>query len=175
MADKKKYFEYFLDKLYTMKGEDNDLSILKVLKLLFFTTAVDTEHGGTNILIDDIFTNFSAMPYGHVESDIYDKRDELDNFIVDTKKTERKGIVDHQGLDGHKTRAIDDALRMLGQKNNEIFDESAFSLVELSHQYDSWIMNYNKAKSQGIFSHPIDAEKIKTEDKFYKLNSFEIF
>lgn len=47
--------------------EDNDLSILKVMKLLFFVSGVDKENH-----LFDVFDRFQAWQYGHVEADIYD-------------------------------------------------------------------------------------------------------
>ena len=177
MAEKKEYFEYFLNKLYEKQGENNDLSILKTLKLLFFTTAVDSgnEEGKSNVLIDQVFTDYKAMPYGHVESGVYSSRNTLNYFKIDSKGTRLLKTYEPEGLESTKTRAIDNALECLETKNSNIFNESAFDLVELSHHYDSWKINYNKAKAEGTYSHSISSEEIKKEDKYFKLNSFEIF
>mgnify|MGYP003610257323 CR=1 FL=1 len=50
--------------------EENDLSILKVLKILFFVSAVGADSKGDGLL--NIFDNWVAMPYGHVEKDVFD-------------------------------------------------------------------------------------------------------
>ena len=70
-------FEYVLYKLNEWykdnNGEkENDLSILKVMKLLFFVSGVDTvEH------LFGIFNRFQAWQYGHVEADLYSRYSEL--------------------------------------------------------------------------------------------------
>ena len=64
-------FEYILYKLNEWYKEnnptqENDLSILKAMKLLFFVSVVDTEK---HLL--STFDNFQAWQYGHVEADVY--------------------------------------------------------------------------------------------------------
>jgi len=66
--------------------KDNDLSMLKVLKLHFFVCAVDTTKNKEAPLLD--LFSFTAMPYGHVCKEIYDyirRKGEFDNFILSNK------------------------------------------------------------------------------------------
>jgi len=72
MDNKIDAFEYLVYQLQMWhekesESNQNDLSVLKVLKLLFFVSAVDTKQDSENTLLDKVFTNFVAMPYGHVE------------------------------------------------------------------------------------------------------------
>src|SRR5690606_17938390 len=57
----------------------NDLSKLKVIKLHFFACSTDKESLR-------IFDQFYAMPFGHVESDVYNFLGELNDFYIDNRK-----------------------------------------------------------------------------------------
>jgi len=66
-------FEYVLYKLNEWykdnNGEkENDLSILKAMKLLFFVSGVDMANN-----LFDTFDRFQAWQYGHVEADLYNQ------------------------------------------------------------------------------------------------------
>lgn len=67
-------FEYFCLKIYEAYGNksDNDLSPLKLQKLLFLTCAASIDKKETTEGLLSIFDNWYAMPYGHIEKDIYD-------------------------------------------------------------------------------------------------------
>ena len=75
-SKKEKCFEYFvisICKSYVNDGnkiENNDFGILKIMKLLFFTVAASYTIEKNGLL--EIFNNWEAQPYGHVENDIYD-------------------------------------------------------------------------------------------------------
>lgn len=66
------------------KIDDNDFSILKVMKLLFFVSGADIENH-----LFDVF-DFQAWAYGHVEADIYDyyfaMRGDFGEFVIDRNK-----------------------------------------------------------------------------------------
>ncbi|WP_407484695.1 type II toxin-antitoxin system antitoxin SocA domain-containing protein [Elizabethkingia anophelis] len=177
-TDKKLAFEYFVYQLHVWYKEacgdtkDNDLSILKVLKLLFFVSAVGTDKNSQSSLIDDVFDNFCAMPYGHVESDIYTiiKEKRLDNISIDTTKS-RINSLDPilQNIDNGVKVKIDKSIDLLKEINFNLIKFSSFELVELSHRWYSWQKNYTKAKLSGSFSIPISIDEIKREIKIYQL------
>jgi uncharacterized phage-associated protein len=159
------------------KGGDNDISILKSLKLLFFTTAAMTKNGKKSLLLDTIFTSFSAMPYGHVESRVYDyiksKRGNLDFYVIDNYCVKVKEGVDINNLDLEMNvevkKEIDASIDYLKQANSKLICLSAFELVELSHAWYSWKLYFLKAKQEGSKSINIDADVIKSEDKIFSL------
>ena len=70
----KKVFEYWLMQMLNWGKEMTpqvpfySFTRLKVLKLLFFTAAVQNQNGDDLL---DVFDNFYALPNGPVESDIY--------------------------------------------------------------------------------------------------------
>jgi hypothetical protein len=176
-----KYFEYFLSQILNKypDSEKNDLSILKAQKLLFFTVATDSGVGKDNILINEVFDNFVAMPYGHVESNIYsDIRD--NNLIYYSISSSKTTIIpnvsqDFSALDHRYLEVIKSAIKSLFDKNKFLIFETAFNLVELSHLYKSWKRNYHLAKTSGVNSMPIPPIEIIEEEKFYYLNQIELF
>lgn len=73
-----KSFEYLTKLFIDWFKEENPIesdnykehfSKLKLMKLLFFTAAVDTNKNNDGLL--DIFNNFHALPYGPVDLDVY--------------------------------------------------------------------------------------------------------
>ena len=184
MKDTKlKYFEYFLSVLLDIsdKKENNDFSILKVQKLLFLTVAIDSGKDKANVLINKIFDNFVAMPYGHVESDIYSaiRHKKFEFFTITSSKTELIGEkqfdVNSLDLDISKKTSIDLAIKNLLKENKSLLEESPFNLVELSHQYKSWRKYFREANLMGINSLPIPSIEIIEEDKYFHLNQLELF
>src|SRR6185295_7815705 len=88
-AAKLEYFEYTISKMIQWYCQENamstdtfsvvnDFSKLKVLKLHFFVCAINSS---SNHMLE-IFDSFYAMPYGHVESELYNamNADELQRF-----------------------------------------------------------------------------------------------
>lgn len=172
-----KAFEYLLLRLIEWFDEsvnyqiENDISTLKALKLLFFVASVGTVKDSTGTLLDTPFDNFVAMPYGHVESEIYSamKKGEISNIKIDNSKT----IIHNYGVilelpDDIKNK-IDLAIENLKKANYKIINFSSFELVELSHRWFSWKKNYQKALENHAFMYQILTSEIKSEDKFYQI------
>lgn len=167
-------FEYILFKLHQWYKQenphctDNDLSTLKVLKLIFFVAAAGTTPNSQNTLLDDVFDNFVAMPYGPVESDIYDliKANAFQNVRINNVYSE---ILNDsiRCFDEHKSM-IDSQINLLISINPDLVNRSPFELVELSHKWYSWKKNYNLAKSAGNYSGIIPIQEIKNEIKIYQ-------
>lgn len=176
-SSKIKAFEYVLFKLIEWHNEnnktanENDISILKALKLLFFVSSVNTMKDSVDTLLDHPFNNFVAMPYGHVESDIYDaiKQGDIKNVDIDKNKTDIKDIESILELSPETKLKIDESIISLKKINNKLIKLSSFELVELSHRWFSWKINYQKALQNKIFSHSISISEIKNEDKFYQI------
>jgi uncharacterized phage-associated protein len=184
-ANKTEYFEYFLLKVFSTKKESfnyiqNDFSILKSQKLLFLLTAVNSRLGGENILIEKVFNNFVAMPYGPVEIDIYNsmKDDELKIFEINSRglKLKEGAIipVDFPTLNLDLTSEIDNSVDELLNKNSKIFSLNATTLVEITHLYNSWKIKYSEARRSGAFKEVIPKELIIADNKYFHLNQFEL-
>ena len=177
MEDKVAAFEYLLYKLLEWNGnssknnDNNDLSILKVLKLTFFVSAVGTNKDSKETLLDDTFNNYVAMPYGHVESDVYSniKQQKLVNVKIDNKSSMLLNSFDISSYDPKLKKRIDASIDSLMRINYKLIKTTSFDLVDLSHSWYSWQKYFNKAKSTGVYSKPIPTQVIKQEDKIYQL------
>ena len=96
-SKKEAAFHYFLEAIATqwiMNNTDkdfkeNDLSLLKIMLLLFFTVATSA-NDDEGLL--KVFNNFVAMPMGHIESDIWDivkyKKGVIGKFRISNKSLE---------------------------------------------------------------------------------------
>ncbi len=171
-------FEYLVYKLLEWYKESlpesnhNDLSILKVLKLTFFVSAVGTNKNSENDTLLDIFDNYYAMPYGHVESDVYTyiKTEVLNNITVTNRFTE---ISNQQEIifncEQEIRDKIDNSIFQLKKINKGLIKSTSFELVDLSHMWYSWQRNYALAKGNHRNSKKIPIREIKEEDKIYQL------
>ena len=169
------YVEYFTKLLVEWHqrksdNEPNDLSILKVLKLLFFASAVNTKSDSENTLLDDVFDNFYAMPYGHVESDVYDiiRSGHLQNVEINNSHSNVLNPEIQLPSEEFKNE-VKRGILNLEKSNPNIILASSFKLVELSHSWYSWQYNYSLAKKEGLNSRRIPIEQIKQEEKIFMI------
>lgn len=169
-------FDYVVTRLREWYGEENgdwnnnDLSRLKITKLLFFVTAVTTSEAEAGLL--NTFDKFTAMPYGHVESEIQDHMHESSKYSISTKNASfKEGITaeNAEGIDSKELRqSIDNAVSNLKQINKDLITYDAFRLVDLSHRWQSWKTVFSIAKKNGKFSMPIPNSMIMVEPKIFK-------
>jgi uncharacterized phage-associated protein len=177
-------FEYVVKELLCWYAEKkgnanikNDLSILKSLKLLFFVAASDAKPNKHNILLDEVFENFVAMPYGHVESDVYNtiriKSGVLEYYKLTNQNTTciaNKNIGELDLIVEEEIKqAIVNSISQLKLVNPNLILMSAFELVDLSHAWYSWQYNYKIANEINIKSSHINSDIIKSEDKIFTL------
>ncbi|GMU96504.1 type II toxin-antitoxin system antitoxin SocA domain-containing protein [Ignavibacterium album] len=177
MANKIKAFEYLVIKLSewykelnnNISFENNDLNKLKVLKLHFFVSAVNANENKEGLL--NIFDNFYAMPYGHVESDVYSQISQLESMKIDRKGLAFTKCLDNNYFDDIKKiiPEIDQSIINLRTINNDLINYKALDLVNLSHRWYSWRLVFNYAKQNGSFSAPIPTELIRREPKIFHL------
>ena len=153
------------------KKESNDLSTLKVLKLIFFVTAVDTNSDSQESLLDTVFDKFYAMPYGHVESDVYSiiKESMIEGLSINNKNTTVYSSTSYNSLDENISDKINISINKLKHLNPHLIELTSFDLVELSHSWYSWQYYYSLAQKQGLNSLEIDNSVIKGEDKIFAL------
>ena len=151
------------------KTEENDLSILKVMKLLFFVSGVDIANN-----LFDTFNRFQAWQYGHVEADLYNqysqKKGNFSNLEISRERTILKGktlteLDESNPLPKELKSKIDDDIEKLKEKNKELINYPAFELVNLSHAYHSWDIYYNKLKKPYT---DMDKSIIINEPKYYQ-------
>ncbi|SFF09292.1 hypothetical protein SAMN05518672_1163 [Chitinophaga sp. CF118] len=167
------YVVYQLTEWYSEKNgqwANNDLSRLKVIKLLFFTAAATASVHDAGLLT--IFDSFAALPYGHVESEILDHMDESVVYDISRNNTMFKpGIHEYlteDYLDNDVKNRIIHSISILKEKNPDLINMNAFDLVDLSHRYQSWITVFSLAKRNGKLSMPISCEMIMSEPKIFK-------
>lgn len=167
---KLKCFEYLIEQLLDWHGDlqFNDFSKLKSLKLLFFASAVTADVNNDGLL--SIFDNFWAMPYGHVEVDVYENLGNTQRIKVNNHNTVIEPIGEdyYNDIDNYKS-LIKSSVTLLKQRNNHLVFETAFDLVELSHQWLSWKTSFNLARVNNKLSMPINSATIKSEPKVLKM------
>jgi hypothetical protein len=180
------YFEYVLQELFnwyvgiTKVKYPNDFSILKSLKLLFFVVAASTRTKKESLLLNNVFNDFVAMPYGHVESNLYDllrrEQGQLSKFNLNNEGLIEK---DDPGWDLLLTELnseilteITDAISYLRTQNKDLVLLTPFDLVNLSHAWHSWKSYYNKALRNNVRSEKIPIKVIETEDKVFNLTTY---
>lgn len=165
-------FDYMLslfEQWYKEEGKEfmnfQNCSKLSVLKLLFLTAAPKRE-GASDLL--DVFNNFHALPYGPVESDIYnaiqDKR--LPSYIV----TERSVVKKENAILPYKIEdytRIKDAVDTLKEKNKHLILLNAFSLVEITHKWESWRQSIAFARLMEMSSYKMTIESIRNDRNKY--------
>lgn len=147
----------------------NEFSKLKLIKLHFFVSAVNANTDQEGLLYK--FDNFYALPYGHVESDIYKALPnttiyEINNDSISIKDNLNLGSA-FLGLETQLKLDIDNSIDHLKKINPDLVNYSAFDLVELSHKWYSWRSTFEEAKKTGRFSAPIAPKTIKLEPKFF--------
>ena len=121
----------------------------------------------------DTFNNYVATPYGHVESDVYEKiikRKDYDRLKIDNKKTELfKPDQISKNLDQNIAKKIDESINLLSKINPNLINFSSFELVDLSHSWYSWQKYYAEAQKENKKSCMIPTDFIKAEHKIYQL------
>jgi uncharacterized phage-associated protein len=176
--DKKLAFDYFIYSLiefykkHLSMSENEAMSQidrLRAMKLLFFVCAKDSKKDDPGLLAT--FNKFCAMPFGHVESDIYTAigDDQLSSYTIKIETTKKRDS-DFDSFDAMLKSQIDSAICALLSENSHLLTDSSFSLVDLSHEWYSWKSTYQMARSINRSSLPIGNKVIQIEPKFYKLN-----
>lgn len=178
MNEKALALEYILDHLIEWFkeefGENASYKIsftkLKVLKLLFFVSSVNANEEEHGLL--DVFDNYVAMPFGPVESDIYNYINDGD--IGKYQISDRQFLVNADYRNGETLSeelqtAIDESINALKEINPKLICYTPFELVDLSHKWSCWQVAMNFANMLGKKSVSIPTETIIRSDKYYKL------
>ena len=138
------------------------------MKLLFLTAA-PKEGGGKDLL--DIFNNFYAMPYGPVESDVYNaiQEGDLPSYTAKYRTIERKKQESETlNYKGPEFDQIREAVGSLREKNELLIGLTAFELVAVTHRWDSWNRAMDFAEFMGQLSAkmPIDSIRKDSNKRF---------
>lgn len=178
MPDKVKCFEYILVRLIewysNMRPDDTELlsfTRLKVLKLLFFVSAVKQDNTKRDLL--DIFDNFYAMQHGPVESDIYNEiTDHLIFFNFEGRNIKRTDIdinLELLHLNKEDITLLDSSINALRNINQNIILYSASKLVDLSHKWESWQTAIAIAEILGKGSEKMRTNLIRNDKQYFSI------
>lgn len=154
------YFDEYPDKKADFK---NDLSILKILKLIFLLSPLEFE--GSNLL--DKGFKFEAWALGPVEVDIYNEKQNLSIDLAGKKvryhdlSNSVEQITDTD-LTIEDKRFLDGIVNLLKNKNRKLIKYTASQLVDLTHKYISWIDSY-------LMGSEMENSEIISEEKYYFL------
>lgn len=111
------------------------------------------------------------MPYGPVESDVYNNISNLTNYIVGDKNISLKEGADftypQKTCDPLYAR-IDKCVNALYDKNKALFNMPTFDLVELTHKADSWRIVFAEAQKKGKYSLHMPKEIIKETTVYFR-------
>lgn len=113
--------------------QENDMSMLKVLKLLFLWAA-------KNKYALDVFNNFQARPLGPVEVDVYN--------IIKNKNQELLFEINHTNLIRKRPSLpwsndpiIIQMIQVLKSENPNLIKNSVSQLVDITHKWDCRIIS----------------------------------
>jgi len=154
--------------------DKNDFSKLKVLKLHFFicsASSILTESGNNDLFSH--FDKFVAMPYGHVEEDVYNfiLHDKTKSFKIDNSRITISDI--EPILDSDFTELVKKSILYLKGVNNNLVNQDAFKLVELSHNWFSWKYYFNSARDLGRLKSYIPVDVLRKENKYFIIQNDE--
>ena len=162
-----RFIEWFRD----VSGNDGyrQFSKLKVLKLLFFVSAINAKEEDEGLL--GVFDNFVAMPFGPVESDIYNQMNigKIGKYSITDKGMDIDANATSLALDSTIKQMVDDSINALREINPQIVCYTAFGLVDLTHKWSCWQVTMDFAQMLNKGSFRIPPQLIIDSDKYFKL------
>lgn len=168
--------DWFMEKngIYNIDdfNKKNDFSVLKLIKLHFLVTTIDS---AKNDALLNQFT-FYAMPYGPVETFIYNRIKDnpiFNSFTVDNFKSDfRNDNYQSEWNDMYLIDIIDNSIAKLKDIDYNLINADAGSLVEVTHKWNSWKMTYSQARDSGVYSKEMNNELIKNDNKYLSLQIY---
>lgn len=174
-------FAYIVKSLEDKFGIDkiSTISHLAILKLLFFIATLGSSKVKKIVDLDDleddescdlldIFDEFCAMPYGPVESDIYNA---ILNKSIPVYTFTRKGCSSNNNslpeIEEKIANRVKEAIKRLDLINDKIYNCSPFELVEITHKWSCWKVVYKRARNNYSNSARIPIELIEISSKYY--------
>lgn len=148
-------------------NKNNDFSILKLIKLHFFVVAINSEND--DFLLEK--NEFWAMPYGPVETKIYNEIKNNKNFgefILSNDKIIFKR--DKPIINLVTEEKITFSIKLLLELEPRILFTDAGTLVDLTHKWNCWRINYSLARARNTYSSIIPKEDIKGDIKIVNLD-----
>lgn len=174
MNQKKIGFSYMVSCFLNWYQERNNIEIiddcysafskLSLLKLLFLASAIKVDANGSESDLLDIFQNFTALPYGPVESDVYNSI--IDNSIPIYTIGDRTIWIKEKAcltIDDSLKKRIEHSIEALKKENPDLINKNAFQLVEITHKWKSWSEAYSFAEFISQRGYPMKVEEIKND------------
>lgn len=157
-----------INKIENIQDCYSSFSKLSLLKLLFLTSAIRTDNDDINSDLLDVFSSFNALPYGPVESDIYNAiiADDIPVFTIGDRAIWENEIA-LEGLDQNLKTRIEKSINALKSKNSALINAGAFQLVEITHKWKSWSEAYSFAEFIGQKSIEMNLTEIKNDPHKY--------
>ena len=143
---------------------------LALNKLLFFTSAVGTNRNNDNNGLLDIFDNFYAAPFGHLEDDVNSNLRLIKCIKFEynsIRKFNQPNTLYFDKISPEIKQRLTDAVQLLRKQNETLVLYKPYELYELSHEYYFWKSTYKFAQSIGMSYLAISTSLIKTEEKFF--------
>ena len=162
-------FEEWRDNYETIKGKP--FPKLTAMKLLFLAAAPKKDRGDDLL---DIFDNFYAVPYGPVESDVYNAmcEDKLPSFSVKYRSIEPREVAEPYNAKRYNDKfyhRVRNAVNDLREKNEKLVLLNAFELVEITHRWSSWDRAMDFAEFMGQMSAKMSIDSIRDSSKIFDL------
>lgn len=136
--------------------EQNDISVLKFLHFVFIISSADSEKDEKSILLEDIFTDFHAQPYGTIERTVKEYL-MYKNLISD----HRAKVIEKPKVDFDLRLDIDFRFECVKRINNNMIKLPAFDLVDKNRKNWCWQITYNKGLKKNTLNEKIPMELIK--------------
>ena len=149
VEEKKITFEYIVYKLNELKNEfqikdDSIFTKLRLQKLLFLISTINTTNNNQGLLA--VFNNFYALPYGPVESDIYDfmNNNEFKNIKFNGNQCDLSNLNDNgfDSLPQQSKTLVNNSIQKLKEKGviKGYLEMPVFDLVNITQQWTVWIV-----------------------------------
>ncbi len=147
--------------------EYNDFSTLKIIKLDFLVTAINS-HNDSSILDN---SEYYAMPYGPVETRVYNsiRNQDIIGYNFSKHKVNLLKCPLPQ-IDFSIINSIKTSIDILKGFEPNLINADAGSLVELTHKWNCWKKNYALARAKNLYSSLIPNEDIKNDIKILNLD-----
>ena len=166
--------EWYREAISSTEDIPSHFSRLSVLKLLFLISAIKDENteGRSDLL--EIFNQFCAMQYGPVETDIYTaivkgytKIYKFNNRTIEISEQKDSISSIFTSLPNELRSSIDNAIRLLRDKNPQIISYPATKLVNITHKWQSWQNAMWMADISGARQFPMTVESIRKDTPYY--------
>lgn len=155
-------------------NNQNDFGKLKLLSLLTFISHKENDK------LFEIFDNFHARPFGTFESDIRTLLNTNDiyefKYFKISKYNSEFSEYDLDYFNDLDENIKDIVLNTIKDlvKTSYLVNLSVSQLSEILNKYKSHVVNYNARKDKNIFEIKISVDEMKTDEKFFLYNYFEL-